>query len=86
MMQNTANNLLNVRVRAPTMIPVISSAFMRAIRAVPEYGPLLLREDKPDMSKPQPCVKGGTGHHYIMNRSNNFTIADVIDTVVALNA
>ena len=51
-MQNTANNLLNVRVRVPTMIPVISSAFVRAIRAVCEYCPLLLREDGPDVTKP----------------------------------
>ena len=85
-MQNTANNLLHVHVCVPTMIPVIPPAFVRAIRAICEYRPLLLREDGSDMSKPQPFVKGGTGHHYIMNRSDNFTIANVMDTVVALIA
>ena len=85
-MQDVTNSMLHVRVCVPTMIPVIPPAFVRAICAVCEYGPLLLREDKPDMSKPQPFVKGGTGHRYAMNRSDNFTIANVIDTIVALIA
>ena len=60
-MQNTANNLLHVRVCVPTMIPVISPAFVRAKRAVRECCPLLLREDKPDMSEPHQLSKGVPG-------------------------
>ena len=38
------------------------------------------------MSKPQPFVEGGTGHHYIMDRSDYFAITDVMYTVLALVA
>ena len=85
-MQNVTNSMLHVRVCVPTMIPVISPAFVRAKRAISECCPLLLREDKPDMSEPQPFVKGGSRHHGVMNCSDNLTIADVKDTVVALIA
>ena len=76
-MQDVTNSMLHVRVCVPTMIPVIPPAFVRAKRAISECCSLFLREDKPDMSEPQPFVERGAGHHNIMNSSDNLTIADV---------
>ena len=82
MMKNTANNVLHVRMSVPTMMPVVSPAFVRAIRDACEEDPLLLREDSPGMTKPQPPVERNAWNHDVMHCSDNLTVTNMEYTVI----
>ena len=81
-MQNTAKNLLHVRVCVPTMIPVIPPAFVRAIRDACEAGPLFLREDPSGVAKPKPPLEWDVRDHGTVDGPHNLTITDVEDTII----
>ena len=76
-MQDATSHMQSVRMRMSTMVCMKPSTFMCAKCAVCEQDSLFLREDRPDVSKPQPLLERDTGQYKAMYSSYYLAVADV---------